>query len=441
MSERAPAAPLLVGAGVMLVAFNLRSALTTVGPLLTGIRSETGLTAPAAAMLTTLPVLFLGLAAAAGPWTTRRVGLDRGVLAAILLVAVGLGLRGFGGLPALFAGAAVSASGIGLAGVLLPGLVKRDFPARAGLVTGLYTMLLCLGAAAGSALTVPLSRVFGGDWSTALAVWSLPAFAATLAWAPVALRGAAPPPAARGATVPLRLWRDPLAWQVTGFMGFQSALAYILFAWAPAILQGRGLDPLEAGYVTSLMSLGQAPAALAAPVLAGRLRDQRLLACSILALICVCFLMTLYGPRRVIAPAVAGLGAGLGGCFGLGLTVLVLRARDVATAGALSAMAQGGGYCLAALGPFAFGLARESGSRDLPALLFCGIALAAGLFALGAGRARFVGDGAPRVREAALTGPGASPAGGAGRSGRGASSRGPRPRRRRPPDRSTCRPR
>ncbi|WP_430912966.1 MFS transporter [Methylobacterium sp. sgz302541] len=392
MSARGPVAPALIGAGVLLVAFNMRPALTTVGPLLHAIQDATGLSATGAAVLTTLPVLFLGLSAAAGPWTSRRLGADRGVLLATLLVGLGLGLRAFGGLPTLFAGAALSASGIGLAGVLLPGLVKRDFPTRIGLLTGLYTMMLCLGAAAGSGLTVPLSAALGGSWSAALAIWSLPAFAAALAWSPVAARASPLSPGApRTPAVPVRLWRDPLAWQVTGYMGFQSALAYIMFGWAPAILQDRGLDPLEAGLIASLMSIGQAPAALGVPMLAGRLRDQRLLAGIILGLIAACFLATLYGPVALIGPAVAGLGVGLGGCFGLGLTVLVLRARDVASAGALSAMAQGAGYCIAALGPFAFGLARDSGRPGLPALLYCGIVLAAALCALGAGRDRFVG--------------------------------------------------
>lgn len=391
MSARPPLGPFLVGAGVMLVAFNLRPALTTVGPLLHAIEERAGLSSTGAALLTTLPVLFLGLSAAAGPWTNRRIGPDRGVLAAILLVALGLGLRVLGNVPALFAGAAVSACGIGLAGVLLPGLVKRDFPHRVGLLTGLYTMLLCIGAAAGAGLTVPLSHGLGESWSLALAVWAVPALAAALAWTPVALRAAHPRDAATPHAARPNLWRDSLAWQVTGFMGLQSSLAYILFGWAPAILQDRGFDPLDAGLVASLMSIAQAPAALAVPLLAGRLRDQRALAVSILALNSLCFLATLYAPLAIVPVAVAGLGAGLGGSFGLGLTIIVLRARDVATAGALSAMAQAGGYSVAALGPFAFGLARDSGSHTLPALLFCGIAAAATLCALGAGRDRFVG--------------------------------------------------
>ena len=129
------ARPVLVGLGMMLVAFNMRPALTSLGPLLDAIRAETGLTAAGAAFLTTLPVLCLGLACVLGPVMVRRTGAERGVLVAILVIALGSALRGLGGLPPLFAGACIAAVGIGLAGVLLPGLVKRDFSGQAGLMT------------------------------------------------------------------------------------------------------------------------------------------------------------------------------------------------------------------------------------------------------------------------------------------------------------------
>ncbi|WP_336489127.1 MFS transporter [Methylobacterium nigriterrae] len=394
LEARAPY-PLLIGLGVMLVAFNLRPALTTVGPLLTGIRAETGLGAAGAAVLTTLPVLFLGLASACGPLVIRRLGAERGILLGIALVAAGLAARALGGLVPLFAGAALSAAGIGLSGVLLPGLVKRDFPHQAGPMTGLYTMVLCLGAAAGAGLTVPLQDLLGRSWSLALAAWSVPAVVATLAWAPFA-RAARPAAARRDARAPdaARFHRDPLAWQVTGFMGLQSSLAYIMFGWVPVLLQSRGLSAIDAGFVASLLSVGQAPSALIIPWLAGRVRDQRGFVVALLVLTMLAFLGVVYAPVGLAAPLSMLLGFGLGGTFGLGLTILVLRARDAAGAAKLSAMAQGFGYSIAALGPLGFGLAHRSGGDwHLSALLFCAIALAGMVCGLGAGRDRHVGAG------------------------------------------------
>ncbi len=381
--------PLLLAAALMLVAFNLRPALTTVGPLLAAIRAETGLGAAGAAVLTTLPVLFLGLASVTGPRVSRRIGPDRGILLASAVVAAGLALRLLGGLGPLFGGACIASAGIGLAGTLIPGLVKREFPGQTGLMTGLYTMTLCLGAAAGAGLTVPLQGLAGGAWTLALAAWALPAALAALAWLPFARP--APPPAAPAGAPRRAIWREPLAWQVTGFMGLQSSLAYILFGWVPLLLHDRGLSTVDAGFVAALMSVGQAPAALLVPTFAARLRDQRGAALAVLGLTLACYLAVVAGPLPLIVPATLGLGFGLGGCFGLGLTLIVLRARDTAGAATLSAMAQGVGYTIASLGPLGFGLAHElDGGWRLSSALFCALTLGAAAFALGAGRDRQV---------------------------------------------------
>lgn len=396
--------PVLIGLGMMLVAFNMRPALTTIGPLLNEIRSETGLTASGAALLTTLPVFCLGLACGLGLWVIRRLGPDRGILVATLVVAVGSGLRGLGGLagteelPMLFLGACVAAIGIGLSGVLLPGLVKRDFPGQAGLMTGLYTMVLCLGAASGAGITVPLSHGLGG-WPAALAIWFVPAAIAALAWAPLSFRSRGVE-AAGLTSAPL--WRDPLAWQVTGFMGMQSSLAYIIFGWLPVVLQDRGLSPVEAGFITSIMSLGQAPSALLVPTLASRFHDQRAFVVGLVSLCAGVFAAMVLGPSALFPVLGILLGIGLGGVFGLGLTIIVLRARDAQTAAGLSIMSQGVGYTFASLGPLGFGLAHDASDGWLwPTALFVAIAAGSVLCGLGADRARLVGQ----PRTASIHGP------------------------------------
>lgn len=376
----------LLGLALMLVAFNLRPALSTVGPLLGLIRETTGLTAAGAAVLTTLPVLCLGLACTLAAPVIRRLGPDLGVLAGMTIVGAGLALRGLGGLAALFLGTALAATGIGFANVLLPALVKRDFPDSGGPMTGLYTMMLCLGAAAGVGAAVPAERALNGGWTAALAVWALPALAAAFAWIPFAGRGGA-----GQAPTPGRLLHDRLAWWVTAFMGLQSSLAYTLFGWLPLLLQGRGLSALDAGLYASLTTVSQAPGALVIATLAARARDQRAWIVGILALTAMAFLALAFGPDALRIPASCALGFGLGGCFGLALTLIVLRAADAASAAGLSAMAQGIGYAFACLGPLAFGLAHEAtGGWGLAGALFAGIALAAILAGLPAGRDRTV---------------------------------------------------
>ncbi len=386
----APQGPIL-GLAMMLVAFNLRPALSTVGPLLAQIREATGLSTTAAAILTTLPVLCLGLACALASPLIRRMGPDRGVLAGMILVAIGLAMRGIDSIPALFAGTAIAAVGIGFGNVLLPALVKRDFAQTSGVMTGLHTMTLCLGAAAGAGAAVPVEQIIGG-WPGALAVWAVPAIVAAALWLPYAGRSGPGRPPQAG-----RLLRDPLAWQVTGFMGLQSSLAYILFGWLPLLLQGRGLDPFHAGLTASFVTLCQAPGALVTATLAAKAKDQRRWIAGIPALAAVSFLLLAFGPSALRLPASIGLGFAVGGCFGLALTLIVLRASDAATAAGLSAMAQGIGYAFAALGPLAFGLAHEAtGGWGLAGLLFTAIIVAAILIGLPAGRARTVAASTPR---------------------------------------------
>ena len=382
----------------MLVAFNLRPALSTVGPLLGSIRDTTGLSAAGAAVLTTLPVLCLGLACALAAPVIRRIGPDLGVLAGLGLVVAGLGLRGVGGLTPLFAGTAVAATGIGFANVLLPALVKRDFAGSGGFMTGLYTMTLCLGAAAGAGASVPVERALDGGWPAALAVWALPAVAAGVAWVPFARRGGPARAPSAG-----RLLRDRLAWFVTAFMGLQSALAYILFGWLPLLLQGRGLSPLEAGLYASLATVSQAPGALLVATFAARNPDQRAWIVGIPALTAAAFLALAFGPDAARIPAACTLGFGVGGCFALALSLIVLRAADAASAAGLSAMAQGIGYAFASLGPLAFGLAHEAtGGWGLAGALFAGIALSAAVVGLPAGRDRTVTAGEPAPQPSAL---------------------------------------
>jgi CP family cyanate transporter-like MFS transporter len=404
--ERTAPGRILLGLALMLVAFNLRPALSTIGPLLATIRESTGLSAGGAAILTTLPVLCLGIACALAAPLIRRIGPDLAVLVGATILAAGLTLRGLGGLGPLFVGTALAAIGIGLDNVLLPALVKRDFAGSGGLMTGLYTMTLCLGAAAGAGAAVPVEHALGGGWPSALAVWALPALVAAFLWIPFARRTASTRAPSAG-----RLLRDPLAWWVTGFMGLQSSLAYTLFGWLPLLLQARGLSALDAGLYASLMTLIQAPGALLTAMLAARARDQRAWIVAIPGLTAASFLVLAYGSEALRIPAACALGFGIGGCFGLGLTLIVLRAADAASAAGLSAMAQGIGYTGACLGPLAFGLAHEAtGGWGLPGALFVTIAIAAILVGQAAGRDRKVSAAAPDPGSAPLQPP--LPAGG-----------------------------
>ncbi|QKL00733.1 CynX/NimT family MFS transporter [Pseudomonas sp. NY5710] len=380
--------PWLLLLGLVLVALNLRPALSSMAPVLGQVSEGLGLNASQAGLLTTLPVLCLGLFAPLAPMLARRFGSERVIVGILLTLALGIVVRSSLGVAGVFLGSLMAGASIGIIGVLLPGIVKRDFPQHAGTLTGVYTMALCLGAAMAAGATVPLASHFGGSWALGLGFWMLPALLAMLVWLPQARQG-------HGLhTVAYRvrgLWRDPLAWQVTLYMGLQSSLAYIVFGWLPSILIGRGLSPTQAGLVLSGSVIVQLLSSLSAPWLATRGKDQRLPIVVVMLTTLAGLFGCLYAPLSGLWGWAVVLGLGQGGTFALALTLIVLRSKDAHVAANLSSMAQGVGYTLASMGPFAVGLVHDlTGGWAAVGWIFAVLGVGAIVFGLGAGRALHV---------------------------------------------------
>ena len=387
--------PWLLILGLVLVALNLRPALSSMAPLLGAVSESLGLSAAQAGLLTTLPVLCLGLFAPLAPILARRFGTERVVLGILLVLGAGIVLRSCFGEMGLFAGSILAGASIGVIGVLLPGIIKRDFAGHAGTMTGVYTMALCLGAALAAGATVPLSDYFDNSWALGLGFWVLPAVIAAIIWLPQSGKRQS----AHNVAYRVRgLLRDPLAWQVTLYMGLQSSLSYIVFGWLPSILIGRGLTPTQAGLVMSGSVIVQLITALSAPWLATRGKDQRLAIVVVMGMTLAGLFGCLYAPLDGLWGWAIVLGLGQGGTFSLALTMIVLRSRDSHVAANLSGMAQGIGYTVAAMGPFAVGVVHEmTGGWNALGWIFGVIGIGAIVAGLGAGRARYVNVHSERV--------------------------------------------
>ena len=384
-----PITRLLLGISLVLIAFNLRPLFSSASALLPEIRSELGLSAAGASLLTTVPVACLGLFSPLAPRLAARLGAERTLLAAIALLALGTALRGFHSVPLLFAGTALAGACIAIGNVLLPGLVKRDFPDKAALMTGFYTMALCAGAAGAAGLTLPIETALGGSLGATLAIWAIPATVVGLIWLPQALGHRGKP--AKTTFRVEGLWRDRLAWQVTLFMGLQSALAYCVFGWLVPILRERGLDGVTAGAIVSVSVMVQAASCLVAPHLAVRGRDQRLINVTLCGFAVVALLGLLFAPLSTVWFWAVLQGIGQGGLIAVAMTVIVLRTRDPHMAAHLSGMAQCVGYLLAAIGPLVVGLIRGwTGSFAWSAVLIVLLGLGAAINGWFAGKALYV---------------------------------------------------
>ncbi|MEV8524527.1 MFS transporter [Streptomyces sp. NPDC052000] len=383
--------PVVLLIGIVLASVNMRAALASVSPLVSEISQSFGLSSTASSLVTSVPVLFLGLGALVAPWLARRFGSEPVLLFALLLLAGGILVRVVHSTAALYGGGVLVGTAIALLNVLMPGLIKRDFPDKAASMTSVYTGAMIAGATVVAACSVPLEKAFGGSWEASLAVWSLLAVLAAVAWLPQALiargrtghevRSAASAGSGEGKSV----WRSALAWQVTLFMGLQSLWSYVLIAWMPTIFTDHGMSRSTAGVIFAFNNLIQVAGAFGVPLLAGRMRNQRPLIVLVTSLVAAGYAGLMIAPVSGAWLWAAVLGVGQGGAVGLALTLIVLRSGDARTAARLSGMAQTVGYLLAAAGPLAAGAVHQAtGGWTVPIALVLGVcatALTVGLFA------------------------------------------------------------
>jgi MFS transporter, CP family, cyanate transporter len=383
----------LLVVGIVLLAVNLRPALTGLTPLIGQIRTDTGISYGVAGLLTALPLLAMGLLSPIASLLAHRFGMERLLLASMLVLAAGILLRSAGAVTALFLGTAVLGAAIAIGNVLLPGLVKREFPERVGLMTSTYSTALAVSAAIAAGASFPLADQVGIGWRASLGSWALLALVAAVAWLPQ-MRSARPanasPAGSRRVNGP---WRSALAWQVTLFMGLQSLGYYVVLTWLPEILQEEaGISASLAGWMLALAQAVGIASIFLAPVLAGLRPSQHGVVVVAVALTGAGALGLLVAAETATALWVVLLGLGQGACFSLALTFFALRAPDSEHAAALSGMAQSVGYLLAAVGPFLFGLLRDTTHAwTVPLALLFAVAACLLLTGLGAARDTHVG--------------------------------------------------
>jgi CP family cyanate transporter-like MFS transporter len=355
-----------VGVGLLLIAFNLRIGVASVGPVLTSIESGLGISPSTASLLTTIPLFAFGAFAFLTPALTRRIGLHRLLGLTMLAVAIGIGIRLIPSPVALFGGTVLVGAAIAVANVCMPAAIKQDFSHRVGLMMGLYSTSLSIGAAVAAAFTVPLMVAFGGSWRGALGFWLIPAVVALAIWIPRALKNAgsgSATPRVVDAIAPARdeprlgrLFRDPVAWALTGFMGLQSLSYYAALTWIPTILQDAGATAHDAGLLLAYSSIPGILAALTVPAAISRLRPVWLPVAISAALCATAFVGLLLAPSGALPWLwMTALGFGQGAAIALSLTYIVLRSPDARHTAHVSTMVQGTGYLVAGFGPLALG--------------------------------------------------------------------------------------
>ncbi len=378
---------------MVVLAFNLRPAAVSVGPVLADVRAGLGMSATAAGVLTALPVVAFALFGALAPWLAARVGPHR--LTAFALLGVGAGLLArsrVDDVASFLVLSLLALAGMATANVVLPSLVKQHFPHRVGTVTAVYSTALAIGLTSASVLTVPVGEA-GDGWRTGLAAWSVTALVAVLPW--LALLGhdrgrERPPP---GDRIPLSaVARTRLGRLMAALFALQSLQAYVVFGWFAEVYRDAGFSGRDAGLLLGVITGISIPLSFVVPSLAARLTNLTPLVLALAACYPVGYLGLVLAPHggAVAWALFVGVGAAT---FPLVLALIGLRARTAAGTAALSGSTQSIGYLCAAPGPFAIGLLHDAtGGWTTPLLVLTALVVPLALTGVAVARPAYVED-------------------------------------------------
>ena len=380
--------------GIILVGANLRAPLTSVGSLIPMIRDDLAISHALAGTITTLPLLAFAFLSPFAPKIAQRIGMERTIFLSLLVLLTGIISRSLFGTSFLFVGTVLIGLAIAFGNVLMPGFIKINFPFKVGLVMGCYSVCMNIFGALGSGLSVPISSIRGIGWKGSLAVWAALTCIAILFWLPQISKqkeqiNTHHTPSKKNGSV----WHSPLAWCITLFMGLQSLIFYTLITWLPDILQLHGYSANAAGWMLFLMQFALIPITFIIPIVAERMKNQKMLG----GLTAVCFIVgisaILSGHQSLIPVAVIMIGMASGSAFSLSMMFFSLRTTDGQQATEMSGMAQSIGYLLAAIGPTLFGALHDiSGGWSIPLIMLIGLACVIFVVAVAAGRDKIVGE-------------------------------------------------
>jgi CP family cyanate transporter-like MFS transporter len=340
--------------GIVFIAANLRAPITSVGPVITEIASGMNLTHVLVGLLTAIPLISFAFLSAFAPKVARTIGLERLLLYSLLVLAFGLFIRSSGNVLFLFLGAALIGAAITVGNVLMPAFIKKEFPAKVGIVTGVYLVSMNLTSALAAGYSIRIGEISGLGWQGSIGIWGILALIGFVIWLPQA--GKKPILSTESQSrSKIGLWKSRLAWSIAIFMGLQSLLFYCLAAWLPAILQSWGMSADRSGWVLSYIQMAQLPIMLIGPILAGKMKDQTPLVWITFILLLIGLAGIILGKTSYVILSAIFIGISLGLAFTLAMMFFVLRTKQTSESAELSGMSQTVGYIIAACGPPVFG--------------------------------------------------------------------------------------
>jgi CP family cyanate transporter-like MFS transporter len=376
--------------GIVFIAANLRAPITSVGPVITEVATSMNLTHFLIGLLTTIPLLSFAFLSAFAPKVARRVGLERLLLYSLLVLAFGLFIRSSGNIFFLFLGAALIGAAITVGNVLMPAFIKKEFPVKVGIVTGVYLVSMNLTSALAAGYSIRIGEMSGLGWQGSIGIWGILALIGFAIWLPQARKKPVSSIESQSKSK-VGLWKSRLAWNIAIFMGLQSLLFYCLAAWLPTILQSWGMSADRSGWMLSYIQMAQLPIMLIGPILAGRMKDQTPLVWITFVLLLLGLAGIILGKTNYVILSAIFIGISLGLAFTLAMMFFVLRTKQTSESAELSGMSQTVGYIIAACGPPVFGaLFSLTGSWYVPLGMLVLAAIILFIVGLASAKDRFV---------------------------------------------------
>ena len=385
-------ARLLALSAIALLALNLRTAVSSISPVVTFIQEEISLPIVTIGLLGVAAPLAFAIATSLSYPPARRIGVEKTLLITIGLIVAGHLLRALAwDSSALFAGSLMSLLGAGMGNVLLPVMVRKYFPNRVGIISSFYITLTAVSATIGALFAVPVAQELG--WRSSLGQWAILA-ALTLLPVIFLLKNSRPEARPKTGATQKAIWRSPTAWAIAVVQGMTSIFGYVSFAWMPLMLiEHNGVSVPEAGLLLALFSIMGLPVSLLVPIIATRYSKSHPIIIFFSALMGTAgTLGVLFGDNRILWLAVIAVGLGPT-MFPLALTLFNLRSRERSTVLALSAFGQGVSYTVATITVFAIGVLRElTGGWEAALLLMALVALLSALAGIQIAKNHFVDD-------------------------------------------------
>ncbi|AZV50833.1 MULTISPECIES: CynX/NimT family MFS transporter [Bacillus] len=346
---------------LFVISMSLRASITSISPVLKTIQADLQMSNVSVSLLTALPVFCMGVFAPVAAKLSQRWGIELTIAFSVLLIGLATALRFMATFPFLLLMTAVlTGIGIAIAGPLISGYIKKQFPKYSSSMIGVYSAGMGVGASLSSGLVVPAMHSFNNSWNIALAIWALFAGIGIIVWMPI-IKKSKLKKSVEGESVKQKNqlpWRNRYVWLLMVIFGLQSGMYYSFATWLAPKVQEVGFSATYAATTATVFSIIQMIFSFIIPILINNNPNRK-------PWIILCALCYFIGIITLIAGSISPIisailtGIGAGGLFPIAMILPLDATTTPRDASQWTAMIQFGGYIISGAVPILVGAAKD----------------------------------------------------------------------------------